>query len=185
LVLQASAMIAARIQQLAGARRNFLLLLLACIATFFAVIFFGRGQPTAPAPVAETPASRTEVEAPRLPVAAPARIDVPPVEPQAPPAAVETYEQPTAIASAADADERAAAIRELDEGAPEAFGALVQVVRNDAVSRNRLLALNSLRLMGKRAADRERVAAFLQSAMTDSDPNVAASARAAYQELGQ
>jgi len=187
-----------------GMRRNFVLLMLACIGTFFGVIFYFRtgavpgaivdSQENAMARPQPAVAPQTNVQsmprsAPgsntRLPVAARAPLDSNPLETQAPPTAVEAYEQSAESSGGGDADVRAAAIRQLDFGAPESFMILEQVVRGDAVARNRLLAVNSLRLMALRGQNRERVTAVLRAAIADSDSNVAASARDAYEEIAQ
>ena len=157
-------------------RRNFCLLMLACIATFVSVILLGWQHASARTSVRETPAAVIPVIAhARVPVAAPAPIETPPLEAQVPPAAADLSEE--------DPDARADVIRQLDEETPDSVPLLEQVVRTDEIARNRLLAVNSLRLMAKRLERHEHIAAVLRAAMTDSDPNVARSARDAYGEI--
>jgi hypothetical protein len=195
---------AAHVNGRVGMRRNLVLLMLACIGTFFGVIFYFRtgavpdaivdSQENAMAPPQPAVAPQTNVQSMprsaqgskmRLPVAAPEPMQSAPLEAQAPPAAFQSGEQPADSPGGGDADARAAAIRQLDFGAPESFMILEQVVRGDAVARNRLLAVNSLRLMVLRGQNRERVTAVLRAAIADSDSNVAASARDAYEEIAQ
>lgn len=151
--------------------------MLACTATFVGVIVLGWPHASATTSVAiDMPAAAIPVIAhARLPVAAPAPIETPPLEAQVPPAAADLGEE--------DPDERADAIRQLDERAPDSVPVLEQVVRTDEIARNRLLAVNSLRLMAMRLKHREHIAAVLRAAMSDSDPNVARSARDAYGEI--
>ena len=196
-------MTAAQLIRIGGSRRNFVLLMLACIATFFGVIFAFKGDaPTAPADelVNSAPTELASAQVPKAPgtaplpassvssssvvrVAAPAPVEDSPLAAQVPPAAAETQDRPAETEGAAEANVRAAAIRDLDPSAPDAFIALEQTVRYDAIARNRLLAVNGLRRMALTGANRGRVASVLRAAMSDSDPNVATSARDAYQEI--
>jgi hypothetical protein len=96
----------------------------------------------------------------------------------------EVHQIPAEVSGAADADKRAAMLRELGaQPSSESFAVLEETLRSDKVSRNRLLAVNSLRLLGKRDVNTERARSALYAAMSDADRNVAASARDAYDEL--
>jgi hypothetical protein len=199
-------MTAAQLIRFGGPRRNFVLLLFACLATFFGVIFAFKSdgvpqashdQPVISAPIelastriAMAPGTaptlmRSDSSIPRLPAAAPAPIDDSPLVEQVPPTAAEAHERGAEMIGADEADMRAAAIRNLDSIAPQALDALEQTLRYDAIARNRLLAVNGLRRMALGGANRERVASVLQVAMADSDANVATSARDAYQEIAR
>ena len=196
-------MTAAQLIRIGGPRRNFVLLMLACLATFFGVIFAFKGdapvisveQPAISAPIelastqlpkapgtAPLPVSSVS-SSPRPMVAAPAPIQDSPSAEQVSPAAVVVQERPAELVGADEANLRAAAIRDLDPKAPDTFIALAQTIRYDGIARNRLLAVNGLRRMALGGANRERVAGVLRVAMSDSDPNVATSARDAYQEI--
>ncbi len=179
-------MTAAQAFRFGGPRRNFVLLLLACVATFVAVIVLFKGEsPTAPAAdlsqsiepdvqMALPPVPQAPGMAPTSPESASARPYSEPPE----------FKLPAEASGAGDADARAAAIRQLDPAASDAFTALEQTLRNDPIARNRLLAVNGLRLLAKGGRNVDRVRTVLQAAMADADPNVAASARDALQELG-
>jgi hypothetical protein len=96
----------------------------------------------------------------------------------------EVHQIPAEVSGAADADTRAVMLRELGaQSSSESFAVLEETLRSDKVSRNRLLAVNSLRLLGKRDVNTERARNALYAAMSDADRNVAASARDAYDEL--
>jgi hypothetical protein len=199
-------MTAAQLIRFGGPRRNFVLLLLACLVAFFGVIFAFKGdnapvasdeEPVISAPIelastqiamapgtAPTPTAPSASN-PRLLAAAPAPIDDSPLVEQVPPTAAAAHERPAETVGADEADVRAADIRNLDPIAPEALIALEQTLRYDAIARNRLLAVNGLRRMALGGANRERVASVLQVAMADSDANVATSARDAYQEIAR
>jgi hypothetical protein len=84
-----------------------------------------------------------------------------------------------------DADVRAAALREIDTASPDSFSALEQTLRSDPTARNRLLAVKSLRLLGKQGDNAERARAVLRVAMSDTDQNVSTNARDAYDELAR
>jgi hypothetical protein len=182
-------------------RRNFILLLLACVGTFFSVIFYfrdhGPGNANAegtaivdqdvgggtgigkqfPMPVQPGPAA----SAPRpLTVAT----DNSKLIENSPTPSPDMYELPAEVSGAADPDARAMVLRQLDGAAtPESLNVLEQTLRDDDVARNRLLAVNSLRLMAKRGEHSDRILTLLRSAMADADPNVATSARDAYREV--
>jgi len=87
------------------------------------------------------------------------------------------------MVGADESNVRAAAIRDLDPKASDAFIALEQTIRYDTIAHNRMLAVNGLRRMALGGANRERIASVLRVAMSDSDANVATSARDAYQEI--
>lgn len=199
-------MTAAQLIRHGGPRRNFVLLMLACCATFFGVIFAFKGdsvpQPTYDEPVTSAPIELASTQRPmaprtaptssssapsssRLQAAAPAPFDDPPLVEQVPPTAAEAHGRPAEMTGVDDANVRAAAIRDLDPKAPDALIALEQTIRYDEIARNRLLAVNGLRRMALAGANRERVASVLQVAMSDSDANVAANARDVYQEIGR
>lgn len=98
----------------------------------------------------------------------------------------EVHNIPAEIAGAVDANLRAEALREIGEHSPsDSFPLLEQALRNDAIARNRLLAVNSIRLLGRRSGNAERAREALRIAMSDRDENVATSARDAYEELSR
>jgi hypothetical protein len=179
-------------------RRYSVVLFLVCVATFVAVIFFfkdeGAGSTFAEgaaiadqdigygAGVGQQSSTPAELRGPlsTLPVATatrspyPARIE----------SATDPQQLPAEVSGIEDADARATVISELGTVAtPESLNLLEQTVRNDHVARNRLLAVNSLRLMAKGGDAGGEIRALLRRAMADSDPNVAASARDTYREL--
>lgn len=180
-------MTAAQAIRFGGLRRNFVWLLLACLATFVGVIVVFKGDaPAAPAAALAQPLEQ-EVQT-ALPPASQAPGTAPTSTSSAVPqpySAPGTGGFPAGASAAGDADERATAIRELDAAAPDAFAVLEQTVHNDPIARNRLLAVNSLRLMAKSGRNVDQVRPVLQVAMADSDANVAASARDADQELAR
>jgi hypothetical protein len=88
------------------------------------------------------------------------------------------------VSDLGDADARAAVIRELGNAAtPGSLNVLEQTVRSDEVVRNRLLGVNSLRLLAKHGDAGGEIRALLRRAMADADANVATHARDAYREL--
>jgi hypothetical protein len=94
------------------------------------------------------------------------------------------HQVPAEVSGAADTNVRASALRQIDASASaDSFPLLEQTLRSDTTARNRLLAVNSLRLLGKRAENVERARNALRQAMSDADENVATSARDAYDEL--
>jgi hypothetical protein len=96
----------------------------------------------------------------------------------------EVHNIPAEVSGAIDANVRARALREIGENpSADAFPLLEQTLRTDAIARNRLLAVNSLRLLGKQGENAERAREALRIALSDRDENVAISARDAYQEL--
>jgi hypothetical protein len=95
------------------------------------------------------------------------------------------HQIPAERSGAGDADARAAAVRELDLASTDAFALLEQTLRSDSAVRNRLLAVNSLRLYGKQAGNAERARAALRLALSDADENVRTHAQDAYQELAR
>lgn len=90
---------------------------------------------------------------------------------------------------APNADERASAIQAVDTSSAESASASVaqlqNALTNDRSVRNRLLAINSLRALATQEQNLPRVREILRTAMSDSDGNVATSARDAYQELAR
>lgn len=97
----------------------------------------------------------------------------------------EEHQVPAEKSGAADANVRAAVIREIDTGSPDSFPLLEQTLRSDPSARNRILAVSSLRLLGKQAGNAERARAALRLAMSDADQNVSTNARDAYDELAR
>ena len=96
----------------------------------------------------------------------------------------EAHQLPAEISGAADADVRASALRQIDAASSaDSFALLEQTLQTDKAVRNRLLAVNSLRLLGKQPDNRARARAALRMAMSDTDENVVTSARDAYAEL--
>ena len=87
------------------------------------------------------------------------------------------------IAVAPDADVRAAVLRELDGNSASALPVLEDALRNDPISRNRLLAIKTIRLSTTNPAQIRRVRAALVAALADADENVATAARDALAEL--
>lgn len=149
--------------------------------------------PTTAAPVSEhaagaAPAIATAAPAPRAdPNSEPHDSATGPAEmPTYDPSSVvlsEEHEMPAEVSGATDVDARAAALRRA-EGS-DSIGLLEQTLQADQAPRNRLLAVNSLRQMGKQGESPERVRSALRAAMADADENVAASARDAYEELAR
>jgi hypothetical protein len=93
------------------------------------------------------------------------------------------HEIPADKSGLTEANARAAALREVDIATPASFSLLEQTLRSDPTARNRLLAVKSLRLLGKQADNAERARQALRLAMSDADQNVSANARDAYDEL--
>ena len=186
-------------------QRNAVLLVVACVATFCGILFLfkdsanidrdvggGAGvervsSTPAEAQPAPSTASVGTVPANSHPVppgsAMPASVGAQATEPPAESSA-NPSQPPAEVSDLADADERAAAIREVGGVAtPQALHVLEVTVRNDDVPRNRLLAVNFLRSLAKRGDPGGRIVELLRLAMADSDPNVAAHAREAYREV--
>jgi len=179
------AMNAAQVIRFGGPRRNFLLLLLVCLATFVGVIVLFRGDAPAPPATDLTQTVDEDVQtalppASQAPRMAPTSMAFASSRPNSDPLAHRIAAQ--ALGSD-DADSRAAAIRELDPGTDDSLAALEQTVRGDPIARNRLLAVNGLRFIAKGGRSVAEVRVVLQAAQADDDPNVAASARDALQEL--
>ena len=89
------------------------------------------------------------------------------------------------LSTAPDADVRAAALRTLDVNSAGSLPLLEDALRTDTAARNRLLAINALRLSGRTPAHTQRVRAALHSALADPDQNVATSARDALAEISR
>jgi hypothetical protein len=87
------------------------------------------------------------------------------------------------ISVAPDADVRAAVLRELDGNSPSTLPVLEDALRTDPISRNRLLAIKTMRAAAKDTAQIRRVRAALEAALEDSDENVVTAARDALAEL--
>jgi hypothetical protein len=126
-----------------------------------------------------------------------AESDADPADVPTPPSLFPTYDEsavnlaqehkiPAEVSGAVDANARAAALRDVAASPSEdAFPLLERTLSSDSIARNRLLAVNSLRLLGKQAANNERAREALHLAMSDADENVRTSARDAYQELSR
>jgi hypothetical protein len=89
------------------------------------------------------------------------------------------------LSTAPDADVRAAALRAVDANSADTLALLEDALRADTAPRNRLLAINALRLSGRNPAQTPRVRAALQGALGDPDQNVATSARDALAEINR
>ena len=89
------------------------------------------------------------------------------------------------LSTAPDADVRAAALRAIDANSSGSLPLLEEALRTDTAPRNRLLAINALRLSGRNPAQTPRVRAALQAALGDPDQNVATSARDALAEINR
>jgi hypothetical protein len=113
----------------------------------------------------------------------PARPDEFPVYDESQPA--ETYA--TAASQTTDEDpvnQRATAIREAAQaGGAGQLALLTQTLSTDTLARNRMLAINSLRMLAVDPALAPQVLDALRDAQGDRDANVARHARDAYQEL--
>jgi hypothetical protein len=97
----------------------------------------------------------------------------------------EEHTVPAEKSGLVDANARAEALREIDTTSPNSFPVLEQTLRSDPTSRNRLIAVSSLRLLGKQAGNAERARQALRLAMTDADENVRTNAQDAYEELAR
>lgn len=95
----------------------------------------------------------------------------------------EEHRIPAEKSGLVDANARAEALREVDTTSPNSFPVLEQTLRNDPTPRNRLIAVSSLRLLGKQAGNAERARQALRLAMSDADENVRTNAQDAYEEL--
>ena len=178
-------------------RRNSVPLALACVATFISVILMFRdegpgdasaeGTATAEQEVGGSTGVEAQVATPVEP--GPSAYAIPGRFPAVRQVSTSSYEpapESAELSGQADADARAGSIRDLDGAAKsESLGLLERIVQFDDVSRNRLLAVNSLRLMAKRGNDSSRILDLLRAAMADPDTNVATSARDAYREAVQ
>jgi hypothetical protein len=87
------------------------------------------------------------------------------------------------IAVAPDADVRAVVLRDLDGNSPSALPVLEDALRTDPISRNRLLAIKTMRISARNPAQAARVRAALESALEDADENVVTAARDALAEM--
>jgi hypothetical protein len=87
------------------------------------------------------------------------------------------------ISVAPDADVRAAVLRELDGNSPSTLPVLEDALRTDPISRNRLLAIKTMRTSASNPAQIRRVRAALEAALEDADENVVTAARDALAEL--
>ena len=180
-------------------RRNSLLLFVACTATFLGVFFTFKDDVIADRDVGSgagvEQGSSTPAALHALPDTAPvsmtARAEPIPsasegtqaAEPSSE-ASTDSLQPPAEVSDLGDADARAAVIRELGNAAtPGSLNVLEQTVRSDEVVRNRLLAVNSLRLLAKHGDAGGEIRALLRRAMADADANVATHARDAYREL--
>lgn len=79
--------------------------------------------------------------------------------------------------------ERAAAIDQLKSVSPEALQALQAVVTSDSVVRNRIRALNSLRVLAEQDGAKDAVISIVHLAMVDTNASVASRANELYREL--
>jgi hypothetical protein len=177
----------------------------ACAATFFGILFFfkdstvvdrdagiGAGVERESSNPAErqpprSAATATAVSANPRPVpsgsATPVSEGAQAADPF-PESSTDSIETPAEVSDLADADDRAAAITAVGGVATsDAMHVLEVTLRNDDVSRNRLLAVNSLRLMARQGDPGGAIRALLSRAMADGDANVAAHAREAFREL--
>ncbi|HEY5756058.1 MAG TPA: hypothetical protein VIU34_09545 [Steroidobacter sp.] len=81
--------------------------------------------------------------------------------------------------------ERAAAIDQLKSVSPEALQALQAVVTSDSVARNRIRALNSLRVLAEQDGAKDAVISIVHLATVDTNASVASRANEVYRELTQ
>jgi hypothetical protein len=141
-------------------------------------------------------AERREADEPPTVRERPPESDADPADVPTDPADFPTYDEsgvqlgdehqvPADKAGLTEADARAAALREIETPSPASFSALEQTLRSDPTARNRLLAVKSLRLLGKQWNNAERARAALRVAMSDADQNVSTNARDAYDELAR
>lgn len=85
---------------------------------------------------------------------------------------------------ASEPQERASAIDGLSAATtPEALQALQIAATSDATVRNRIRAVNSLRVLAGRGETKDEILTILQRIMSDSNPSVASRAAAAYREI--
>lgn len=87
--------------------------------------------------------------------------------------------------SAEQPQQRAQAIDQLNAATPETLQALQAVVTSDSAVRNRIRALNSLRVLADREEAKDSVISIVHLAMVDSNASVAARASEVYRELTQ
>ena len=88
------------------------------------------------------------------------------------------------LSTAPEADVRAEALRGIGANSTGSLPLLEDTLHVEPISRNRLLAINALRLLARNPALTPRVRSALQGALDDADENVATSARDALAELG-
>lgn len=170
-----------------GSQRPLIWLLTACTVTFVGVILAFR--PAAPVAQALPDAEAVESSNPQAEAAYPssrawnrgplrettvARIA---------PSPFQANTMPAQATGAAGAEDRAAAIREMDAAEPENYAALEMAVRNDPAPANRMLAVSALLQQGLRAEDPSGAREILKGALNDQDPGVAATARDAFLKL--
>jgi hypothetical protein len=88
-------------------------------------------------------------------------------------------------ARAESPQERAAAIDQLSAVTPETLQALQTVVTSDSTVRNRIRALNSLRVLAEQDDAKDVVLPIVQLATTDTNISVASRAAEVYRELAR
>lgn len=81
--------------------------------------------------------------------------------------------------------ERAQAIDQLNAATPESLQALQAVVTTDSAVRNRIRALNSLRVLAEQEEAKDAVISIVHLATTDTNASVASRAGELYRELTQ
>ncbi|MFC4308017.1 hypothetical protein ACFPN2_02885 [Steroidobacter flavus] len=81
--------------------------------------------------------------------------------------------------------ERATAIDQLSAATPEALQALQSVVTSDSAVRNRIRALNSLRVLAEQGDAKDAVLRIVHLATADANSSVASRASEVYRELTQ
>ena len=79
--------------------------------------------------------------------------------------------------------DRAQAIDQLNAATPETLQALQAVVTSDSAIRNRIRALNSLRVIGEQDGAKDAVISIVHLAMVDTNASVASRASEVYREL--
>jgi hypothetical protein len=142
-------------------------------------------RPSAPAPFAPKGRAQRRPEADADPADVPTAPEDFPTYDENADRLAEEHVVPADKSGLSDANERAAALREIDTSTPASFPILEQTLRSDPVARNRLLAVKSLRLLGKQAGNADRARDVLRVAMSDADQNVSTNARDAYDELAR
>lgn len=86
---------------------------------------------------------------------------------------------------AEEPQQRAAAIDQLNAATPETLQALQTVITSDSAVRNRIRAVNSLRILAEREGAHDAVISILHLAMVDANSSVASRATEVYRELTQ